>query len=110
MPFNLRARIVRSFQDVQQNFEQLAGMSSRGTVRLSWPGGSQVSNSATVTHGIGRVPELQLTVVGNSGLALTPIADVTARDERQFTVRATTVDGTTPAGTATTDVSWRAEG
>jgi hypothetical protein len=82
-----------------------------GTTTISWPGGSVVSDTETVTHGLGSTPvAVLLTVKDNSGLVLSPVVDAFTYTSTQFSCRAITIDGTTPLNTATTTVVWLALG
>lgn len=106
---------------VQDNFDTIAlaaasfgGKSVEvrfGVSTVTWPGGAGTSNGLVVSHGLGRTPVVVVATQNtSSGLAKIPVVATQAFTTTAFTLYAGTVDGTSPANTATTTISWIAIG
>ena len=83
-----------------------------GTGTITWPGGSFISNTITVTHGLGVTPVVTVVVStgGSFGLTAIPVLAATTLTSTTFAATVVTVDGNTPAGTSTTTFYWIAVG
>ena len=80
-----------------------------GSGTVTWPGGSGGSNSIAVAHGLGAVPASVICTVGaSSGLSNSPVIEAINLTSSSFQVACQTVDGTSPANTATTTFFWLA--
>ena len=101
---------------VQRNFEKLrafvpdtGGKSVGlrfGVATVTWPGGSQQSDSINVTHGLGKTP----TVVFTQSDTVIAHARPASIGATQFAVQMRTVDGSSPLATRTDFVYWIAIG
>lgn len=81
-----------------------------GVQTLTWPGGSQISNAPTVSHGLGRTPIGVLYgriggLSAGSALAI-PFTDAGSMDDTSFDVAAKTHDESSPAAATTASIFW----
>lgn len=100
---------------IDRNFEKLktlvidtggVSVSQRaGSQVVTWPGGSPITNTATVTHGLDHAPtSIMLSSSDNSNPGYSNITATT------FDITARTVDGSLPGAGSTTGVSWQVWG
>jgi hypothetical protein len=84
----------------------LAGAGFRfGLATVTWPGGSPNATTTTVTHELGRAPQAAfLTGVDTTNMVLSQ----PTRNATDFTVNATTRDGTSPAAATVRNFYWLA--
>lgn len=108
---------VRDNPTTQRNFEKLAaqfldtgGQSIGirfGTQVLSWAGGTARTGSPTISHGLGRVPQVVfVTPQGSPSSTWFPIAVGDTLGATTFVMRGVTSDNSSPAAATTTTVAW----
>lgn len=89
------------------------GNTVNGTATLGWAGGSVIGNAVAVPHNLGVVPRTVTTqVMAFTGLNLPPVVECMSSFNlnNSIELRASTVDGQSPANTATVTVAWTASG
>lgn len=122
MAFNLRARLVRSFEDAQQNFEQIASALSGNFLRLAvgvatgrsvaFGTASMVFTASataadnTVSHDLGKPPVWIVTGLG--AIVVDTLAFTDTYGDTTFRMRATQSRAVAVSGTQT--VHWLAIG
>lgn len=80
---------------------------TRGSGVVTWPGGSQFSNTLVVPHGLISTPaSVVLTGNGSTGVTSFPSWVAFAFTPTSFTVQCQTLDAATPANTATSLFDW----
>lgn len=106
--FSPDPELQRNLESLQSKFDT-GGKSIRlryGAGTATWAGGSQDTGDATVTHGMGKTP----VVVFTQSQTVTAMTRPTTVGPTTFTVKARTLDGSSPAGTTTADFYWLAIG
>lgn len=98
----------------QRNFEKIArftidfGNSSLqarfGTASVTWPGGSDTSNTVTDAHGLGATPTFILATANDSNAGRVGI--VATADATNVSLQLQTVNGATPLNTVVTAISY----
>lgn len=127
MAFKLPAPVVKSFQDVQYNFEKLlarfpitsadlgagavktpsTGLRTLGWGQgtLTWPGGSVTSNTITITHSLGGTPlALDCNLFGGANHVTFRVSP--SPTNTTFDVSARTTDGVSPPNTQADPFYW----
>lgn len=100
--FDRQGSLIRQLQGA------LGGKARRsGTAVLTWPGGSQVTNAPTVTHGLRRTPTE--VVVSVQSTPVDAYAWTNGLGSATFGVAAKTSSAAPAAGTALT-ISWEVRG
>lgn len=105
----MTANLDRLWSLVRQLQGALDGKSKKsGTVVCTWPGGSQITNVPTVTHGLGKTPEtVQLTVMSTSVISVWAWANSVG--STTFILAAQT-SSAAPAAATTCTVAWEVTG
>lgn len=83
-----------------------------GVNTVTWPGGAAVSNTTSVTHGLGRTPIAVWAGHFGTAVATATISafEVFTPSATGFNVRAKTVDGSLPAAATAAGFAWLAIG
>lgn len=82
---------------------------SFGINALTWPGGSSTSDTITVDHDLGAIPEsVQATLFNSTSYVAFRVA--AGPTDTQFQISGRTIDGSTPLVSQTDDFYWWAVG
>ena len=102
-------RPVTSFEDASRNFEQLEAKTvldeTCGSHTFTWPGATN-TQTATISHGLGRVP--QAVLFSSNGSAAFIVLDAFSITASSFTLQIRTYDNSFPAASATSVIGWAA--
>ncbi len=94
----------------QLNFDALSSAINarrrNGTATLTWPGGTSLSSTLTVIHGLGRTPTEMFVTVKTGGQGEVVAAHAGNADATKFEIQAQWVNGFAPVAGVTLPVSW----
>lgn len=96
-------------QQVMEVLKFLAGRQIKaGTGVLTWPGGSAVSNSVNVPHGLGAIPTEMLVTANDTGGTGVVAIQTNGASSVNIVVVGEAAGGVAPSAAATTSFSWLA--
>jgi hypothetical protein len=110
---DVRSAVQRNFVAVAESIPSTGGQRAEirfGLQTVTWPGGSQTSNVATVSHGLDTTPAAVIATMSTGTGAFYSVAVAVNYTATTFDLRLDTVDASTPLVTATSTVAWFAIG